>query len=39
MRMNMFAVEEKAKSDVENIRDVNLAVVKLTAVQVSKLPL
>jgi hypothetical protein len=34
MRMNMFA-----KPDIENIRGLNLAVVKLTTVQVTKLPL
>jgi hypothetical protein len=39
MRMNMFAVQGKAKSDIENIRVLNLAVVKLTNVQVAKLPL
>jgi hypothetical protein len=39
MRMNMFAVQDKVKPDVENIRSLNLAVVKLTTVQVTKLPL
>jgi hypothetical protein len=39
MRMNIFAVQEKAKPGIENIRGLNLAVVKLTAVQVTKLPL
>jgi hypothetical protein len=39
MRMNMFAVQDKAKPDVENIRGLNLAVVKLTTVQVTKLQL
>jgi hypothetical protein len=28
-----------SKSDIENVRGLNLAVVKLTAVQVTKLPL
>jgi hypothetical protein len=37
MRMNMFAVYDKAKPDIGNIRDLNLAAVKLTAVQVTKL--
>jgi hypothetical protein len=35
MRMNMFA--DKTKKDTENIRGLNLAVVKLTTVQVTKL--
>jgi hypothetical protein len=39
MRMNMFVVQDKAKPDVENVRGFNLAVVKLTTVQVTKLPL
>jgi hypothetical protein len=39
MRMNMFAVGVKAKPDIENIGGLNLAVVKLTTVQVTKLPL
>jgi hypothetical protein len=39
MRMNMFAVYDKAKLDTENIRSLNLAVVKLTTIQVTKLPL
>jgi hypothetical protein len=39
MRMNMFAVLNKAKADIRNIRGLNLAVVKLTTVQVTKLPL
>jgi hypothetical protein len=37
--MNIFTVEDRAKPDIENIRGLNLAVVKLTAVQVAKLPL
>jgi hypothetical protein len=32
MRMNMFVVEDKAKPDIENIRALNLAVVKLVTV-------
>jgi hypothetical protein len=39
MRMNMFAVYNKAKPDTENIRRLNLAVVELKVVQVTKLPL
>jgi hypothetical protein len=35
----MFAVQDKAKPDIENIRSLNLAVVKLTAIQVTKMPL
>jgi hypothetical protein len=38
MRMNMFVVEDKVKPEVENIRGLNLAVVKLTIVQMTKLP-
>jgi hypothetical protein len=37
--MNMFAVQDKAKPDIENGRGLNLAVVKLTTVQVTELPL
>jgi hypothetical protein len=39
MRMNMFAIYDKAKADIENIRGLNSAAVKLTTVQVTKLPL
>jgi hypothetical protein len=39
MRIDTFAVKDKAKADIENIRRLNLAVVKLTTVQVTKLPL
>jgi hypothetical protein len=39
MRKQMFAVYDKAKPDTENIRGLNLAVVSLTTVQVTKLPL
>jgi hypothetical protein len=35
----MFVVQDKAKPVIENIRGLNLAVVKLTTVQVAKLPL
>jgi hypothetical protein len=35
----MFAVRDKAKPEIENIRGLNLAVVKFTIVQVTKLPL
>jgi hypothetical protein len=34
MRIKMFAVEDMAKPDVENVRGLNLAVVKFTTVQV-----
>jgi hypothetical protein len=37
MRMNMFAVQDKAKPDKENMKGLNLAVVKLTTVQMTKL--
>jgi hypothetical protein len=37
MRMNIFAVYDKVKPDIENISGLNLAVVKLTTVQVNKL--
>jgi hypothetical protein len=37
MRKNMFAVEDKAKPETENIRDLNLVVVKLTTIQMIKL--
>jgi hypothetical protein len=39
MRMNMFMVQDKAKPDIENIRGLNLAEVKLMAIQMTKLPL
>jgi hypothetical protein len=39
MRMQMFAILDKAKSDTEKMRGLNLAAVKLTAVQVAKLSL
>jgi hypothetical protein len=33
----MFATQDKVKPDLENIRGLNLAVVKLTVVQVTEL--
>jgi hypothetical protein len=39
MRRFMFAAQNKAKPDIENIRSLNLVVVKLTTIQASKLPL
>jgi hypothetical protein len=36
---DMFAAQDKSKPDTENVRGLNLAVVKLTTVQVTKLPL
>jgi hypothetical protein len=35
----MFAVYDKAKPEIENIRGLNLAVLKLTIVHMAKLPL
>jgi hypothetical protein len=35
--MNMIAVQDKAKTDIENIRCLNLVVAKRTTVQVTKL--
>jgi hypothetical protein len=35
--MNMFAVQNKAKTDIENISGLNLAVVKFTTVHMNKL--
>jgi hypothetical protein len=37
--MNMFAVKDKTKPDIENIRGLKVAEGKLTTVQVTKLPL
>jgi hypothetical protein len=37
--MNIFTELDKAKPDIENIRGLNLAVVTLTTVQGTKLPL
>jgi hypothetical protein len=39
MQMQIFAILDKAKPDTENIRDLNLAAVKQTTVQVTRLPL
>jgi hypothetical protein len=39
MRTTMFAAQDKAKPDRENIRGLNLAALKLTTDQVAKLPL
>jgi hypothetical protein len=39
MGINTFAVQDKVRPGTENIRGLNLAVVKLTTVQVNKLPL
>jgi hypothetical protein len=39
MKMKMFITLDKAKPDIENIRDLNLAAVICTTVQVSKLQL
>jgi hypothetical protein len=39
MKMNMFAEQDKAKADRENISGLNLAAIKLTTAQVTKLPL
>jgi hypothetical protein len=36
--MNMLEVYDKPKQDIENIRGLHLAVVKLTTVQLIKLP-
>jgi hypothetical protein len=38
MRMTIFAAQDKANPETEDIRGLNLAVVKLTTVQVTKLP-
>jgi hypothetical protein len=35
----MFAILDKAKTDTENIRGLNLAAVRHVTVQVTKLPL
>jgi hypothetical protein len=37
MRITMFAAQDKAKPGTENIRDLNLAVVKLTTCPVGLL--
>jgi hypothetical protein len=38
MRINMFAAWHKEKPDIENIRGLNLAMVKLMTVQVTNDP-
>jgi hypothetical protein len=35
----MFAILDKANPDIENIRGLNLAAVKHTTIQVTRLPL
>jgi hypothetical protein len=35
----MFAVQDKVKQDIENVRGLNLTVVKLRTVQVTRQPL
>jgi hypothetical protein len=39
MRMTMFAGQEKVKPDIESIRGLKLAAVKLMTVQVTEMPL
>jgi hypothetical protein len=39
MKMQMFATLDKANPDTGNIRGINLAAVKHTTVQVTRLPL
>jgi hypothetical protein len=39
MKITMFSAYDKAKPNMEHIRDLNLAVVKLTTIQMNKLPL
>jgi hypothetical protein len=36
MRMNMFRASDKVKPDIENIRSLNLVMVKLMTIQVTK---
>jgi hypothetical protein len=38
-RLRIFAILDKAKPDIENIRDLNLAAVKHTTVEVTRPPL
>jgi hypothetical protein len=38
-KVAMFATSDKAKPDTKSIRGLNLAAVKLTPVEVTKLPL
>jgi hypothetical protein len=37
MKMQIFATLDKVESDIGNTRDLNLAAVKYTAIQVSRL--
>jgi hypothetical protein len=37
MKMKMFAILDKVKPDIENIRGLNLAAVRHTTVQVTRL--
>jgi hypothetical protein len=39
MKMQMFTILDKAKPGTENTRGLNLAAVKRTTVQVTRLPL
>jgi hypothetical protein len=39
MRTNMFGEQDKVKRDIGNIRGLNLVAIRLTTVQVTKLPL
>jgi hypothetical protein len=39
MKMKMFATLDKAKPDTENIRSFNLAAIKHTTAQATRLPL
>jgi hypothetical protein len=39
MRMNIFPAYDKARPDIENIRGLKLAAVKLTTIEVANLPL
>jgi hypothetical protein len=39
MKMHVFAMLDRAKHDIENIRSVNYVAVKRTTVQVTSLPL
>jgi hypothetical protein len=36
---NVFAAQDKAKQNTENMRGFNLAAIKLTTVQMTELPL
>jgi hypothetical protein len=37
MRMNMFTADDKAKPDTDNMKGLNLAVIKLMTVQMTEL--